>query len=207
MRQNYTQGTLLEQDAPAQPHLLFTQWLSQAIEQGVEEPNAMTLATVGNDARPSLRVVLLKGHDERGLVWFTNYQSRKGIELAGNPQAALQFFWMPMQRMVRVEGCVEKISDEENDRYFHSRPLPSRIGAWASAQSQPVANRAVLDDAYARVEAGLAPGQGPERPSHWGGYRLVPTYWEFWQGRIGRLHDRLSYSRHPQDWKITRLAP
>ncbi|RRD66431.1 pyridoxamine 5'-phosphate oxidase [Comamonadaceae bacterium OH2310_COT-174] len=213
MRQNYTLAELCEQQAPAEPAALFDAWLQQAVQAQLHEPNAMTLATVGSDLRPSARIVLLKGHDARGLVWFTNYHSRKGQELAGNPQAALLFYWGPLQRSVRIEGVVEKIADEDSASYFDSRPLASRIGALASPQSQPVASRQALDEAFARIEAELAAsGQAPQRPPFWGGYRLWPSYWEFWQGRSGRLHDRIAYLRPAQGdgavaWQRQRLAP
>ena len=213
MRQNYTLAELCEQQAPAEPAALFDAWLQQAVQAQLHEPNAMTLATVGSDLRPSARIMLLKGHDARGLVWFTNYHSRKGQELAGNPQAALLFYWGPLQRSVRIEGVVEQIAGEDSASYFDSRPLASRIGALASPQSQPVASRQALDEAFARIEAELAAsGQAPQRPPFWGGYRLRPSYWEFWQGRSGRLHDRIAYLRPAQGdgavaWQRQRLAP
>lgn len=209
MRENYALGELCEQQASADPHALFSAWLAEAVQHGVPEANAMTLATVGSDMRPSLRVVLLKGHDEKGLVWFTNYQSRKGVELAGNPCAALQFFWLPLQRTVRIEGRVTPTTEAESEAYFHSRPLASRLGAVVSPQSRPIEGRAVLEQAYARLQASLPPGAGPERPPHWGGYRLLPERWEFWQGRASRLHDRLLYTRADAQspWLRERLAP
>ncbi|THU04146.1 pyridoxamine 5'-phosphate oxidase [Lampropedia puyangensis] len=209
MRENYTRGSLSEQEAPQVPDALFAQWLEQAVRSQEPEANAMTLATVGNDLRPSTRIVLLKGHDAQGLVWFTNYESRKAHELAGNPQAALQFYWANLQRVVRIEGVVQKTTEQESAAYFEQRPLASRIGALTSPQSRKVANREALDLAYARIEAEVdASGKNPERPLFWGGYRLVPQYWEFWQGRVGRLHDRLIYSKDKQgQWSIDRLAP
>jgi pyridoxamine 5'-phosphate oxidase len=163
------------------------------------------LATVGVDGRPSTRVVLIKGVDERGLVWYTNYESRKGRELAHSPYAALQFHWVELERVVRIEGRVEFASAEESDRYYASRPLDSRIGAWASPQSQPIASRAVLIANAAKAAA--RHGLSPSRPPHWGGYRLVPDRWEFWQGRRSRLHDRLCYRLENGSWRRERLAP
>ena len=165
----------------------------------------MTLATVGSDLRPSTRIVLVKGYDARGLVFYTNYESRKGQELAGNPYAALQFHWVELERVVRIEGVVEKASAEESDAYYASRPLDSRIGAWASPQSQVIPGRTVLVTNAAKV--GAVGSAGTARPPHWGGYRLVPTEWQFWQGRKSRLHDRLRYRLDAGAWVRERLAP
>jgi len=165
----------------------------------------MTLATVSSTLRPSTRVVLIKGYDEQGIVWFTNYDSRKGHELAGNPFAALQFHWVELERVVRIEGRVEKISEAESDTYFHSRPLASRIGAWASPQTQTLSSREWLQDELKNYGAKFQ--QEPPRPPHWGGYRLVPDTWEFWQGGGARLHDRLQYSLTNGQWQMQRLAP
>lgn len=206
LRKDYAQAVLLEAQAPAQPHALFKTWFAQALEAQIPEPNAMTLATVGGDLRPSTRIVLIKEFDERGLVWFTHYSSRKGQQLAGNPQAALQFHWVELERVVRIEGRVEKISAAESDAYFATRPLESRQGAWASPQSQALQGRVDLD---ARVQAQterFEDGAVP-RPPTWGGYRLLPDYWEFWQGRPSRLHDRLSYRLQAGQWQLARLAP
>ena len=205
LRKSYERGELDEASSSTDPLRQFQTWLEQAIQAGVPEPNAMTLATVGADGRPSTRVVLIKGADERGLVWFTNYESRKGRELASNPLAALQFHWVELERVVRIEGRVELASAEESDRYYASRPLDSRIGAWASPQSQPISSRAVLvaNAAKAAVRHGL----NPSRPPHWGGYRLVPDRWEFWQGRRSRLHDRVRYNLEAGGWARQRLAP
>jgi pyridoxamine 5'-phosphate oxidase len=205
LRKSYEQGELDEALAALDPLAQFKQWLEHALSSKIPEPNAMTVATVGADGRPSTRVVLIKGADERGLVWFTNYESRKGRELALHPFAALQFHWVELERVVRVEGRVEKVSEAESDAYFHSRPLDSRLGAWASPQSQVIGSRAVLvaNAAKAAVQHGLKPA----RPPHWGGYRLIPEVWEFWQGRKSRLHDRLRYRLEGDTWVKERLAP
>ncbi len=205
LRKSYERAELDETHSADDPLLQFERWLGEAIAGQVPEPNAMTVATVGSDLRPSTRIVLIKGYDARGIVWFTNYQSRKGQELAGNPFAALQFHWVELERVVRIEGRVDKVSDAESDAYFASRPLDSRIGAWASPQSQPIAGRSVLVANAAKYSAKFL--LNPPRPPHWGGYRLVPERWEFWQGRKSRLHDRLCYQQEGQDWVKTRLAP
>lgn len=204
-RKSYELGELDEAQAADGPLALFNRWMDEAIAHDVSEPTAMTLATVGANGRPSTRVVLLKGCDPRGLVWFTNYDSRKGLELANHPWAALQFHWVEMERVVRIEGRVEKTSAQESDDYFKSRPLDSRLGAWASPQSQVISSRAVLvaNAAKAAVQHGL----NPERPPHWGGYRLVPDRFEFWQGRRSRLHDRLRFMLDGAHWQRERLAP
>ena len=206
LRKSYELAELIESSALADPFKQFDLWLSEAIAADIPEPNAMTLATVGSDMRPSTRIVLIKGMDPRGPVWFTNYQSRKGIEVAGNPYAALQFHWVEMERTVRIEGVVEKISPEESDAYYHSRPIGSRIGAWASPQSDIVASRSVLDQNEAAFTAKF--GNNPPRPPHWGGYRLKPDNWQFWQGRPSRMHDRLRYTLQKDGaWLRERLAP
>lgn len=204
-RKSYELGELDEAQATDGPLALFQRWMDEAIAHDVSEPTAMTVATVGDNSRPSTRVVLLKGCDARGLVWFTNYESRKGQELAHNPFAALQFHWVEMERVVRIEGRVEKTSAQESDDYFQSRPLDSRLGAWASPQSRVISTRAVLvaNAAKAAVQHGL----NPERPPHWGGFRLVPDTFEFWQGRRSRLHDRLRFRLDGADWLRERLAP
>lgn len=205
IRKDYALRRLEESDADADPLRQFRQWLDEAIRAEVPEPTAMTLATADAAGRPSARVVLLKGVDERGFVFFTNYESRKGIELATRPHAALVFFWKELERQVRIEGDIEKVSAADNDAYYRSRPLGSRIGAWASPQSQPIESREWLE---ARVrEAEAKHGENPQRPSHWGGYRLVPDALEFWQGRQSRLHDRIAYKRQASVWARTRLAP
>lgn len=206
LRKSYERAELNEQASQVDPFAQFDQWLNEAIAAQVPEPNAMTLATVGSDLRPSTRVVLIKGFDARGIVWYTNYASRKGQELAGNPYAALQFHWVELERTVRIEGRVEKVSEEESDAYFHSRPLDSRIGAWASPQSEVISSRGVLVANAALYAAKFL--LQPPRPSHWGGYRLKPDNWQFWQGRRSRLHDRLRYTLQANDdWLRERLAP
>ncbi|GKS98274.1 pyridoxamine 5'-phosphate oxidase [Acidovorax sp. SUPP3434] len=205
LRKSYERAELSEDASLADPLAQFDQWLQQALAAQVPEPNAMTLATVGPDLRPSTRIVLVKGYDERGIVWFTNYDSRKGRQLAGNPFAALQFHWVELERVVRIEGTVEKVDDAESDDYFKSRPLDSRIGAWASPQSQVISGRGVLVANAARYGAQFL--LSPPRPPHWGGYRLKPEQWEFWQGRKSRLHDRLRYRADGGQWVRERLAP
>ncbi len=206
LRKSYERSELSEDASHADPLRQFEQWLQEAISCEVPEPNAMTLATVASNLRPSTRVVLIKGYDERGITWYTNYDSRKGNELAGNPYAALQFHWVEMERLVRIEGRVDKVSDLESDEYFHSRPLDSRIGAWASPQSQVISGRTVLVANAARYGAKFL--LQPPRPPHWGGYRLRPDSWQFWQGRKSRLHDRLRYTLTPEkSWLRERLAP
>ena len=205
LRKSYERAELNEDASHAAPLQQFDQWLQEAVNAQVNEPNAMTVATVGSDLRPSTRVVLIKGYDARGIVWYTNYNSRKGQELAGNPFAALQFHWVELERVVRIEGRVEKVSDAESDAYFHSRPLDSRIGAWASPQSQVIDSRTVLVTNAAKYGAQFL--LQPPRPPHWGGYRLVPERWEFWQGRKSRLHDRLRYRQDDGQWVRERLAP
>jgi pyridoxamine 5'-phosphate oxidase len=205
LRKSYERAELDESASAADPLVQFQLWLDQAFEAKLPEPNAMTLATVGADGRPSTRVVLIKGCDARGMVWFTNYESRKGRELALHPVAALQFHWVELERVVRIEGRVDKVSAEESDAYYASRPLDSRIGAWASPQSQVVESRAVLVANAAKFGARYL--LHPPRPPHWGGYRLRPDTWEFWQGRRSRLHDRLRYRLDGEHWVRERLAP
>ncbi|MEO7392042.1 MAG: pyridoxamine 5'-phosphate oxidase [Ramlibacter sp.] len=205
LRKSYERAELSEDASDADPLRQFDRWLTEAFSAEVPEPNAMTLATVAGDLRPSTRVVLIKGYDAQGIVWYTNYDSRKGQQLAGNPYAALQFHWVELERVVRIEGRVEKTSAEVSDAYFATRPLDSRIGAWASPQSQVISSRAVLVTNAAKYGAQYL--LNPPRPPHWGGYRLVPDQWQFWQGRKSRLHDRLRYTKSGDGWMRERLAP
>lgn len=205
LRKSYERAELNESASEADPLRQFARWFDEARKSGVPEANAMTLATVGSDLRPSTRVVLIKDFDERGIVWYTNRQSRKGRELAGNPWAALQFHWVDLERVVRIEGRVREVDDAESDAYFASRPLDHRIGAWASPQSQPIPGRAWLVAEAAKYAARFM--LDPPRPPHWGGYRLEPDCWEFWQGRKSRLHDRLRYRLESGQWIRERLSP
>ncbi|WP_027877085.1 pyridoxamine 5'-phosphate oxidase [Meiothermus cerbereus] len=206
LRSDYTYGTLSEQDADPNPFRQLERWLAEAIETHLYEPHGMTLSTVGANGRPSSRVVLLRGLDDSGLVFFSNYHSRKGRELEANPWACLNFWWPPLERQVRVEGQVEQVEPQLSDEYFASRPYDSQIGAAASPQSEVIASREVLEQRIAELKARY-PETVP-RPAHWGGYRLKPDTFEFWQGRPSRLHDRLVYRLQPDgEWKIERLAP
>ncbi len=206
LRKSYERAELSEEASHADPLEQFAQWLNEAISARLPEPNAMTLATVDSNQRPSTRVVLIKAFDEKGVTWFTNYDSRKGRELATNPWAALQFHWVELERVVRIEGRVDKVSVAESDAYFATRPLDSRIGAWASPQSQVISSRSVLLANAAHYGARFL--LHPPRPPHWGGYRLQPDSWEFWQGRKSRLHDRLRYRLDANhQWIRERLAP
>lgn len=205
LRKSYERAELNESASEADPLRQFARWFDEARKSSVPEANAMTLATVGSNLRPSTRVVLIKDFDERGIVWYTNRQSRKGRELAGNPWAALQFHWVELERVVRIEGRVREVDDAESDAYFASRPLDHRIGAWASPQSQPIPGRAWLVAEAAKYAARFM--LDPPRPPHWGGYRLEPDCWEFWQGRKSRLHDRLRYRLESGQWIRERLSP
>jgi pyridoxamine 5'-phosphate oxidase len=195
-----------EHDLDPDPLVVFATWFSEAEAAGIAQPEAMALATSPPDGRPSLRMVLLRGHDERGFAFFTNRESRKGGELAANPRAALAVYWQPLNRQVRIEGSVEQVSQDESGAYFATRPLGSRIAAWASPQSQLIDDRKELDERYAATEARFAGGDIP-LPPFWGGYRVVPDLIEFWQGRENRFHDRIRYDRRTDGWTRSRLAP
>lgn len=206
LRKEYSRASLSEEDALPDPTEQFSKWFSEAITAEVPEANAMSVSTVGANGRPSSRILLIKEFDQRGFTFFTNYESRKGNELMANQYAALLFYWIELERQVRIEGRVERISSAENDAYFQSRPLKSRLGALASAQSRPIENREVLETRFAQVEQQY--GEQPVRPAHWGGYRLVPDYIEFWQGRPSRFHDRIAYTRQADgSWQRQRLQP
>jgi pyridoxamine 5'-phosphate oxidase len=205
LRQEYMQAGLAEADAHADPIVQFERWFEDALRARVPLPNAMTLATVSAQGAPSARVVLLKGIEDNGFVFYTNYQSRKGRELGERADACLVFLWSELERQVRVEGRTEKVPASASDEYFASRPLGARLSAWASAQSEPVRDRKTLEEALAAMAA--RHGEQPPRPSNWGGYRLVPSAIEFWQGRPNRLHDRLLYTREGGAWRLGRLAP
>lgn len=206
LREEYTLRALNEADVDPSPFTQFQIWLDEAIAAQLPEPNAMALATASSDGTPSARMVLLRGFDERGFVFFTNYTSRKAEELERTPRAALVFYWAELQRQVRIEGTVARVSAEESDAYFQSRPRGSQIGAWASHQSSVIADRTVLDQRVAELAASYE-GREIPRPSFWGGYRVAPSAIEFWQGRASRLHDRLRYRHHNATWVIERLSP
>jgi pyridoxamine 5'-phosphate oxidase len=206
LRREYTHASLSESEVADSPLVQFETWFAQALKSEVPEPNAMCLSTVAADGQPSSRIVLLKDFDQRGFTWYTNFESRKGDELLANPRAALLFFWQPLERQIRIEGRVQKVSDAEADAYFGIRPLKSRLGALASQQSRPIASREALEQRFLEIEEKF--GESPQRPAHWGGYRLTPEYVEYWQGRPSRLHDRIAYSLQSDgSWRRERLQP
>lgn len=205
IRKDYSQQSFSENEADTNPIQQFAQWWNEAVASEIDEVNAMTLATADAGGKPSARIVLLKDFDEKGFVFFTNYESQKGKELLANPHACLVFFWKELERQVRIEGVAEKISAAESDEYFFSRPAGSRIGAWASPQSSVINNRNILDENVKKFENEF--GENIPRPPHWGGYRVAPSLIEFWQGRSNRLHDRIRYKKEDRGWKMDRLAP
>ena len=207
IRREYMRESLSESDVYSDPFRQFDRWWEEVLKADIDEVNAMSLSTVSAAGFPGSRIVLLKGYDDNGFVWFTNYESRKGQDLAENPRASLLFFWKELERQVRIEGFCERVSSEESDAYFNSRPEGSRIGAWASPQSRPIESREILDLNLAAISEKFS-DTPIYRPPQWGGYRLKPVAMEFWQGRPSRLHDRIRYDRSDdQGWKITRLAP
>lgn len=207
LRKEYSSATLSEKDVSGDPIRQFGKWFGEAMDSGITEPNAMTLATAGIDRKPSARIVLLKGYEDRGFIFYSNYLSAKGKELAKNPVAALVFFWPELARQVRIEGTVEKLNKEESERYFHSRPKASQIGAIVSPQSQVIDGREALEKNWKELEEQYENKIVP-KPAHWGGYIVKPQIIEFWQGRAGRLHDRIVYKKaNKKSWKIVRLAP
>ncbi|MDX1669892.1 MAG: pyridoxamine 5'-phosphate oxidase [Limnobacter sp.] len=206
LRKDYMQGSLHESEALESPFDFFRLWFDQALKAELPEPNAMSLATIGLDGRPASRIVLIKAFDDEGVTFYTNYKSRKGREIEKNPYASILFHWTELERQVRIEGKIKKVSEQQSDEYFHSRPVKSRLGAWASPQSETLPNREALEALF--EDAQREQGDAPPRPPHWGGYKLVPDYFEFWQGRRSRLHDRLAYTlRDNGQWELGRLAP
>lgn len=206
LRQDYSAAELAEADVDKNPVVQFGKWFKDALDAQLHEPNVMTLATADLTGKPTARILLLKGFDEDGFVFFTNYASKKGEQLAENPQASMVFFWPELQRQVRIDGVVSKVSAEESTAYFHSRPAGSQIGAMASPQSTVIPNREVLEERVEELKAAYAEKEIP-RPEHWGGYLLKPDHIEFWQGRPSRLHDRITYTSVNGVWTINRLAP
>jgi len=206
LRHDFSKQTLDENDVHKNPITQFSKWFTEAIDAKTNEPNAMTICTASKDGKPSARIVLLRNFDDNGFVFYTNYQSRKGVEIDENPNAALLFFWPELERQVRIEGTLTKQNSNESDLYFRSRPRTSKLGAWTSAQSKVIANRETLDKEYEKL-SDKYPGEDVPRPIHWGGYILKPSSIEFWQGRPSRLHDRILYTLKDKDWKIERLAP
>lgn len=207
IRREYMRESLSESDVHSNPFRQFDRWWQEALKADIDEVNAMTLCTLSDEGFPGSRIVLLKGYDDNGFVWYTNYESRKGRELAAHPKASLLFFWKELERQVRIEGICERVSPEESDAYFNSRPEGSRIGAWASPQSHPIESREILDRNLAAISEKFL-DTPIYRPPHWGGYRMTPVMIEFWQGRPSRLHDRIRYDIQDEEgWKITRLAP
>ncbi|NJN88626.1 MAG: pyridoxamine 5'-phosphate oxidase [Leptolyngbyaceae cyanobacterium SL_7_1] len=206
LRQNYTLQALDESSVDPNPFQQFRRWFEEAVAAQLPEPNAMTLATATPEGIPSARMVLLKDLDERGFVFYTNFESRKGRELAANPHAALVFWWAELERQVRIEGRITKVANRDADEYFHSRPIGSQLGAWTSDQSRVIVDRSVLEQRLQALKEEYQ-NQPIPRPPHWGGYRLTPEAIEFWQGRPSRLHDRLQYTRQAESWRIERLAP
>lgn len=206
IRKDYQLQSLSESDVKQDPIEQFGKWWDEAIASSIDEVNAMTLSTVTAEGKPSARIVLLKGFDERGFVFFTNYESNKGVQLTANPFASLVFFWKELERQVRIEGICEKVSEQESDDYFHSRPIGSQLGACASPQSRVIESRRVIENNLEKLQDQYREMEIP-RPAHWGGYRVVPQAIEFWQGRSSRLHDRIKYTKENQSWKIVRLAP
>ncbi len=205
IRRQYTKDALTEGSISKNPFAQFKKWFSKTLKSGFFHPNAMTLATASKNGKPSARIVLLKGFDENGFIFYTNYTSRKAKELDANPYASLLFYWDKLERQVRIEGKIRKVTKKESEQYFSSRPFNSRIGAWASDQSSVIKNRSVLVNNFSKYLAKFK-NEVP-LPSHWGGYRLIPSSFEFWQGRANRLHDRIRYTRQKNGWRIERLAP
>lgn len=205
IRKDYTLKTLDEADVSANPFQQFETWWNEVISSDIDEANAMSLSTINHLNKPTSRTVLLKGFDEEGFSFFTNYNSSKGHQIENNSNVALCFFWKELQRQIRIEGVAKKLTDKENDDYFNSRPIGSRIGAWASPQSEVIKNRTVLEENEKKIQQEF--GDNIERPNHWGGYKVIPNYFEFWQGRASRLHDRIAFTLENNNWKIVRLAP